>query len=63
MAKRVKDKWLGARVDNDMSQRVVDYTERSEMDMADLVRDAVEEYMINHPAPERAEHEPVTQEA
>lgn len=49
MAKKVKDKWLGARVDADVDTRVKEYTEAAEMDMGELVRKGVEEYMLNHP--------------
>lgn len=49
MAKPVKDKWLGARVDADMDNRVKLFTEATQMDMGELVRKAVDEYIINHP--------------
>ena len=49
MAKQVKDRWLGARVDAATDKRVSDYTEAAEINMGDLVRDAVNEYIINHP--------------
>lgn len=49
MAKKTKDKWLGARVDEDMDNRVKAYTHSAEMDMGELVRHAVDEYMLSHP--------------
>lgn len=49
MAKQIKDKWLGARVDLQMDARVTAYTAAAETTMGDLVRDAVNEYMVNHP--------------
>lgn len=50
MARRVKDKYLGARVDDDMSARVDTYIAAAHITMGDLLRAAVTEYMINHPA-------------
>lgn len=49
MAKITKDKWLGARIDANMDERVKSYTEATHMDMGELVRHAVDEYMLNHP--------------
>lgn len=49
MAKPVKDRWLGARIDAPMDVKVKAYTEAAGMDMGELVRDAVSEYMVNHP--------------
>lgn len=49
MARKVKDKWLGARVDGDLDQRVTEYIDVAELTMGELVRASVEEYMVNHP--------------
>lgn len=50
MPKQVKNKWLGARADDNLSAQVTRYIEASDnLTMGDLVREAVEEYMINHP--------------
>lgn len=50
MARKVKSKWLGARTDDDQDTRVKNYCAATEMDMGELVRKAVDEYMLNHPA-------------
>lgn len=49
MAKPVKSKWLGARVDSVMDGKVTAYIETAEITMGDLLREAVNEYMANHP--------------
>lgn len=50
MPKQVKNKWLGARVDDSLSERVTQYIEASDdLTMGTLIREAVMEYMINHP--------------
>lgn len=49
MAKRVKDRWLSARVDEKFDEQVSAYTEATEMDKGELVRMAVKEYMDHHP--------------
>lgn len=49
MVKKVKDKWLGARVDKDVYAAVETYTEAAELNMGDLLRAAVDEYILNHP--------------
>lgn len=49
MARRVKDKYMGARVDDDTFARVLEYIEAQHLTQGDLVRAAVEEYIINHP--------------
>lgn len=50
MAKRIKDKWLGARVDDALITSVEEYLHLAELNMAELVRAAVREYMASHPA-------------
>ncbi len=56
MPKIAKTKWLGARVDEDMSTKVSSYIEVTPgMDMAELIRRAVEEYITNHPVREPQE--------
>lgn len=52
--KAVKDKWLGARVDGPTDARVKKYTDDADMDMGELVRKGVDEYMINHPVKDPA---------
>ena len=49
MAKKVKDKWLGARVDENLDGLVDTYIDAAELTMGELVRLAVVEYMNNHP--------------
>lgn len=51
MAKSIKDKWLGARVDAKMEAKVVDYIKiMDEIDgMGDFIRKAVNEFIANHP--------------
>lgn len=51
----VKDKWLGARIDTVTDSRVVEYLEATDTIMGDLVRDAVLEYMDNHPVKQEVE--------
>lgn len=53
MAKAVKTKWLGARVDDALSGRVALYIEQADgLDTAALIRVAIEEYLVNHPITE-----------
>lgn len=50
--KRIKDKWLGARVDDAMDIKVSAYLTGSDdpdLTMGSLVRMATLEYMANHP--------------
>lgn len=47
--KKVKDKWLGARVDVVMEGKVSAYIEAADISMGDLIRRSVNEYMVNHP--------------
>lgn len=51
MARKIKDKWIGARADEDLEALVDRYTEAADISMGDLVRKAVKEYMLNHPLP------------
>lgn len=48
--KKIKDKSLNARVDDAYHGKVQEYIHAADMNMGDLVRDAVSEYMANHPA-------------
>lgn len=50
MAKRPKEKMLASRVDDALDSQVNAYLKTTDMNMADLVRKSVIEYMINHPA-------------
>jgi hypothetical protein len=50
MDKKVKDKWIGARVDGPYEKRVGDYIAGSkELTLAQLIRLSLDEYMLNHP--------------
>lgn len=49
MAKKVKEHYVGARVDLDELARLNAYTEVTEMSMGDLIRKAITEFTINHP--------------
>lgn len=52
MAKPVQDKYIGARVDANTKSEILQYADDSSMDVGDLIRKAVEEYMTNHPVQE-----------
>lgn len=47
--KKLKDRWLGARVDEDLISLVEVFIDAAEITMGDLVRKATKEYMLNHP--------------
>lgn len=49
MAKPVKDKWFGARYSAGTLAPIHEYLKIAEMDGAELIRQAVVEYMANHP--------------
>jgi predicted transcriptional regulator len=49
MANKVKDDWLGGRVDSDLKERVEEYIESAEITQGQLIRKAVIEYIKNHP--------------
>lgn len=49
MGKRVKEKYTGARVDIPYFEKVMAYINAAEMTQGDLVRAALDEYMLNHP--------------
>jgi hypothetical protein len=49
MAKKLKEKWLGVRVDNETYETIQEYVKATDSYIAGLVRDAVLEYMVNHP--------------
>lgn len=53
MARKVKERYIGARVDEDQGARVDAYVEMSaDIDSAgDLIRKALNDYMTNHPIP------------
>jgi hypothetical protein len=53
MANKVKDGWLGGRVDGDLKEQVEEYIEATEMTQGQLIRKAVIEYMKNHPVQEQ----------
>jgi hypothetical protein len=62
MAKPTKDKWLGARVEESLFKEVSEYIDAADMNMGELVRNAVKEYMWSHPKNPRpvafVEHDP-----
>jgi len=49
MARKIKDKYIGGRVTQDVFDAVTRYHNASDMTQGDLVRAAVDEYMANHP--------------
>jgi hypothetical protein len=50
MARKMKDKYIGARVDSPYFDRVIAYIDASPIEtQGQLVRAAVDEYMSNHP--------------
>lgn len=53
MARKVKEDWLGGRTDPDQKERVEDYIDKADMTMGELVRKAVDEYMLNHPVEDK----------
>lgn len=57
--KKIKDRLLSARVDEDFGNEVIAYTEAADILPADLVRKSIKEYMLNHPVkrvtPDKAE--------
>jgi hypothetical protein len=53
MANKVKDDWLGGRVDGDLKELVEEYIDAAEITQGQLIRKAVIEYMKNHPAEEQ----------
>lgn len=52
MASKVKDDWLGGRVDSDLKEQVEEYIEAADITQGQLVRRAVVEYMRLHPVEE-----------
>jgi hypothetical protein len=54
MAGRIKEKYIGARVDEEFFNKVLEYI-GEDYTQGDLVRAAVKEYMINHPTKEPTE--------
>lgn len=49
MARKLKSHAISGRVDDDEFEQIMAYTDNAEIGFADLVRDAVKEYMTNHP--------------
>lgn len=49
MANKVKEDWLGGRVDSDFKELVEDYIDTAEITQGQLIRKAVAEYMKHHP--------------
>jgi len=47
--KKLKNMWLGARIDEDLNSLVSVYIDAADMTMGDLVRKSVKEYMATHP--------------
>lgn len=52
MTRKVKNNWLGGRVDDDLKELVQDYVDSSDMTEGRLIRKAVVEYINNHPVTE-----------
>lgn len=54
MGNKVKDDWLGGRVDADFKEQVEEYIEQSPLveTQGQLIRKAIAEFMKNHPAEE-----------
>ncbi len=53
--KKIKDRLLSARVDEDFGNEVINYTEAADILPADLVRKSIKEYMLNHPVKQAVE--------
>lgn len=49
MAKRPMNNVLSARVDKELAELVHKYTEKMNINAADLIRSAIIEYTTNHP--------------
>lgn len=49
MARKVKNDWLGGRVDEDLKEEVQEYIDDAGLTEGELIRVAVKEYMLNHP--------------
>lgn len=49
MARKVKDDYIGGRVDGDFKEKVEQYIDDAGMTQGEIVRAALEEYMRNHP--------------
>lgn len=47
--RKIKDKWIGARADEDLEALVDTYADAADISMGDLVRKSVREYMLTHP--------------
>lgn len=54
MARLSKTKWLGARVDPELSKAVEEHIEARGMTMGELIRAAVKEYLWAHPPNSKA---------
>lgn len=61
MARRTKDSWLGARVEQELTEQVEAYIDATGMTKGDFVRLASKEYLWAHPVRNSAgQLEPVT---
>lgn len=49
MAKNIKLRFFGTRVDQPTFAKIKEYVEIAETDLSQLVRNAIAEYMANHP--------------
>lgn len=58
MAKKRQEKWLSIRASQGFIDIANEYTEATDMDKSQLVREAIKEYMLNHPI--KAEPESTT---
>lgn len=46
---KVKNDWIGARADEDFKEEVEAYIDEADMTVGQLIRNAVKEYIKNHP--------------
>jgi hypothetical protein len=49
MARRTRGNTISGRVDEVEHEKIVEYADKAHVAVADIVRLAVEEYMVNHP--------------
>ena len=49
MGRKVKDSYVGGRVDDEMKEEVQEYIDNAGITEGELVRKALIEYMKNHP--------------
>lgn len=47
--RKIKDRWIGTRVDEDYYAEVENYTDATGLNNGELLRAAITEYINNHP--------------